>query len=226
MFKFFVLAFKALHNLTISFHLCFHSFLLGKRVTQDPGSFACLLCLFFLLFLSHFFLHNGFLVSTWYLQIFSPHKINIIYTASLCSLQVPSPRAPHSSALGSRKSLIRGTQVSRVRVLLPQRHYGPSLSVPVTRLWESQPCPPLPFVPTGKLATCVSQVGTASRPSHPHPPPPTPARSRPYSCSVCGKRFSLKHQMETHHRVHTGMGVLPCANCFLPNSSGLAPKSL
>ncbi|XP_017918816.1 PREDICTED: zinc finger and BTB domain-containing protein 32 isoform X3 [Capra hircus] len=79
---------------------------------------------------------------------------------------------------------------------------------------------------TGKLATCVSQVGTASRPSHPHPPPPTPARSRPYSCSVCGKRFSLKHQMETHHRVHTGMGVLPCANCFLPNSSGLAPKSL
>nr|2KVF_A Chain A, Zinc finger and BTB domain-containing protein 32 [Mus musculus] len=27
---------------------------------------------------------------------------------------------------------------------------------------------------------------------------------RPYSCSVCGKRFSLKHQMETHYRVHTG----------------------
>ncbi|KAI4534471.1 hypothetical protein MG293_015331 [Ovis ammon polii] len=133
--------------------------------------------------------------------------------ASLCSLQVPSPRAPHSSALGSRKSLITGTQVSRVRVLLPQRHYGPSLSVPVTRLWESQPCPPLPFVPTGKLATCVSQVGTASRPSHPHPPPPTPARSRPYSCSVCGKRFSLKHQMETHYRVHTGMGPFSCSLC-------------
>lgn len=44
---------------------------------------------------------------------------------SLCSLQVPSPRAPHSSALGRWKSLIRGTQVSRVRALLPQPHCSP-----------------------------------------------------------------------------------------------------
>ncbi|XP_077710621.1 zinc finger and BTB domain-containing protein 32 isoform X2 [Canis aureus] len=56
---------------------------------------------------------------------------------------------------------------------------------------------------TGPLATCVGHVSTAG-PSRQQPPPPPPARSRPHSCSVCGKRFSLKHQMETHYRVHTG----------------------
>ena len=65
---------------------------------------------------------------------------------------------------------------------------------------------------TGTLATCVSQERTLNCPSHQHPPLPSPARSRPYSCSVCGKRFSLKHQMETHYRVHTGMGILPSVN--------------
>jgi uncharacterized Zn-finger protein len=67
-------------------------------------------------------------------------------------------------------------------------------------------------VHTGTLATCVSQERTLNCPSHQHPPLPSPARSRPYSCSVCGKRFSLKHQMETHYRVHTGMGILPSVN--------------
>ncbi|XP_007101123.2 zinc finger and BTB domain-containing protein 32 isoform X1 [Physeter macrocephalus] len=66
---------------------------------------------------------------------------------------------------------------------------------------------------TGELATCVGLVGTASHPSHQHPPPPPPARSRPYSCSVCGKRFSLKHQMETHYRVHTGEKPFSCSLC-------------
>ncbi|XP_033269752.2 zinc finger and BTB domain-containing protein 32 isoform X1 [Orcinus orca] len=66
---------------------------------------------------------------------------------------------------------------------------------------------------TGELATCVGHVGTASHPSHQHPPPPPPARSRPYSCSVCGKRFSLKHQMETHYRVHTGEKPFSCSLC-------------
>nr|XP_020727498.1 zinc finger and BTB domain-containing protein 32 isoform X2 [Odocoileus virginianus texanus] len=65
----------------------------------------------------------------------------------------------------------------------------------------------------GELANCVGHVGTASHPSHQHPPPPTPARSRPYSCSVCGKRFSLKHQMETHYRVHTGEKPFSCSLC-------------
>ncbi|KAL0174889.1 hypothetical protein M9458_030857, partial [Cirrhinus mrigala] len=26
---------------------------------------------------------------------------------------------------------------------------------------------------------------------------------KPYQCKQCSKRFSLKHQLDTHHRVHT-----------------------
>ncbi|EHB14040.1 Zinc finger and BTB domain-containing protein 32 [Heterocephalus glaber] len=66
---------------------------------------------------------------------------------------------------------------------------------------------------TGTKATCVGQKSTAGSTSHQHPPPPPPARSRPYSCSVCGKRFSLKHQMETHYRVHTGEKPFSCSLC-------------
>ncbi|XP_038194250.1 zinc finger and BTB domain-containing protein 32 [Arvicola amphibius] len=66
---------------------------------------------------------------------------------------------------------------------------------------------------TGPLATCVGQECTLRCPSHQHPPLPLPARSRPYSCSVCGKRFSLKHQMETHYRVHTGEKPFSCSLC-------------
>lgn len=28
---------------------------------------------------------------------------------------------------------------------------------------------------------------------------------KPYQCQHCPKKFSLKHQLDTHHRVHTGM---------------------
>ncbi|KAL1769518.1 zinc finger protein and BTB domain-containing protein 32 isoform X1 [Sigmodon hispidus] len=80
---------------------------------------------------------------------------------------------------------------------------------------------------TGTLATCVGQEHTLSCPPPQHPPSPLPARSRPYSCSVCGKRFSLKHQMETHYRVHTGMGILPSVNLsVLFPSAALPPPPL
>ncbi|XP_048185416.1 zinc finger and BTB domain-containing protein 32 [Perognathus longimembris pacificus] len=61
----------------------------------------------------------------------------------------------------------------------------------------------------GVLATWVGHEGTSGRPSR---QPPT-AGCRPYSCSACGKRFSLKHQMETHYRVHTGEKPFSCSLC-------------
>ncbi|XP_027625318.1 zinc finger and BTB domain-containing protein 32 isoform X4 [Tupaia chinensis] len=66
---------------------------------------------------------------------------------------------------------------------------------------------------TGPPATCAGHEGTTGHPSRQHPPLLPPARSRPYSCSVCGKRFSLKHQLETHYRVHTGEKPFSCSLC-------------
>ncbi|KAM5237042.1 zinc finger and BTB domain-containing protein 32 [Ctenodactylus gundi] len=66
---------------------------------------------------------------------------------------------------------------------------------------------------TGERATYMGKEDTAGGSSRPHPPLPSPARTRPHSCSVCGKRFSLKHQMETHYRVHTGEKPFSCSLC-------------
>uniref|UniRef100_A0A2K6UXA7 C2H2-type domain-containing protein n=1 Tax=Saimiri boliviensis boliviensis TaxID=39432 RepID=A0A2K6UXA7_SAIBB len=66
---------------------------------------------------------------------------------------------------------------------------------------------------TGVPATCAGHEGKAGCPPRPHLPPAPPARSRPYVCSVCGKRFSLKHQMETHYQVHTGEKPFSCSLC-------------
>ncbi|XP_058386858.1 zinc finger and BTB domain-containing protein 32 isoform X2 [Diceros bicornis minor] len=109
-------------------------------------------------------------------------------------------------SLNLHKGLWSQNQVASSSPTPGSLHQGPAQLSPVEMEESDQRH-------TGALATCVGHMGTAGRPSCQHPPLPPPARSRPYSCSVCGKRFSLKHQMETHYRVHTGEKPFSCSLC-------------
>ncbi|KAM6225377.1 zinc finger and BTB domain-containing protein 32 [Rhynchocyon petersi] len=80
------------------------------------------------------------------------------------------------------------------------------------RLWSQNLLAPSTPTP-GLTAIWESHNSKAGRQSGQLPSLPTPARARPYSCSVCGKRFALKHQMETHYRVHTGEKPFSCSLC-------------
>lgn len=146
---------------------------------------------------------------------------------SLLTSLIPRPWWAEVPRLGEGQSALWSI------LLWPSRYGAPfSHSTPITAAWQVRPQDQrIPLTlnhskalwsqnqlasssPTpGTLATCVSQERTLNCPSHQHPPLPSPARSRPYSCSVCGKRFSLKHQMETHYRVHTGEKPFSCSLC-------------
>ncbi|XP_060041745.1 zinc finger and BTB domain-containing protein 32 isoform X2 [Erinaceus europaeus] len=113
--------------------------------------------------------------------------------------RIPPPLNPHKGSWSQNQL----TSSSATPASLPQ---PPSQSSPGEMQESDQRH-------TAALATCVGHVGTAGHPSHQHSSLPPPARPRPYSCSICGKRFSLKHQMETHYRVHTGEKPFSCSLC-------------
>ncbi|XP_075392792.1 zinc finger and BTB domain-containing protein 32 [Tenrec ecaudatus] len=133
---------------------------------------------------------------------------------------IPGPCWAEAPLLGEGQHALQSI------LLLPPRDGPPlSRSIPIAGPWQDWPrdqripltlnlqkglwSPSLLVSHTprpGSIAPCVGHGGQP-------PPLPPPARVRPYACCVCGKRFSLKHQMETHYRVHTGEKPFSCSLC-------------
>ena len=36
---------------------------------------------------------------------------------------------------------------------------------------------------------------------------------RPYSCEICDKKFSLRHNLKSHEQIHSGEKAFPCTIC-------------